>query len=196
MAVIETKFAVGDVVYCADLVTTKKQRDCPDCLGEKTWTATSPAGRQMKFACPRCCSRYASHQEVSLNYNVYSASVLRRTIGSVQLDTNSEHQVRYMCFETGVGSGRVYYEADLFVTEQEARAAAEAKAEKETSKQPWMVEQFNRSLDISDYQLSDAVMKNARDYEISTKVKVGMLFDDLRECTTIEEVRERLDAGF
>ena len=52
----------------------------------------------------------------------------RLTVGSIQIDTASRngHPVSYMCRETGVGSGQIYYENMLHPTEEEARSKAQA----------------------------------------------------------------------
>jgi hypothetical protein len=49
------------------------------------------------------------------------------TIGSVQIDSaDQERPVRYMCVETGVGTGTVYDEKNLFKTHPEAKVWGEA----------------------------------------------------------------------
>jgi hypothetical protein len=100
-----------------------------------------------------------------------------------------------MCQETGVGSGSIYYEGDLFHTRDEAMVAAEAKAAAANLETEWVVKQYDRAVKLSDYQLSSAMIEAARATKVRNEVDISMLFDDLRDCETIEQVREKLD-GF
>ena len=43
------------------------------------------------------------------------------TVGSVQIDTASDKPTRYMCLETGIGSGALYEEDRLHLTLEEAQ---------------------------------------------------------------------------
>ena len=87
MAVIETKFSVGDVVYSAGTTTTRKQHPCPDCKGERKWNVTSPAGGEYTIGCPRCTACFMSDRDLSLDYTAHVPIVQRRTIGSVQFNS-------------------------------------------------------------------------------------------------------------
>ena len=110
MAELKTKFSIGDAVYHASTTTTKKQHPCPDCLGSRKWSATSPAGGSYQFGCPRCGGGYRSEDALSLDYTQFVPIVRKLTIGSVRVDTSDNRPVSYMCRETGVGSGSVYAE--------------------------------------------------------------------------------------
>lgn len=104
------------------------QHVCPDCHGTRTWTATSPVGETFAINCLRCSTSYAClpRDVPPLAYQKSEYSAQQLTIGSVQIDTADERsQVKYMCRETGVGSGRVYDERDLFADEADARRSAE-----------------------------------------------------------------------
>lgn len=194
---IETKYAIGDKVFYAGLRTAKRRRECPDCKGERTWKAVSPAGQEYSFSCPRCSTSYAGHHELSLDYSVFEPSVQALTIGSIRVDTADEKApVSYMCCETGVGSGHVYDEARLLPTEDIALQVATLLAQEQTSQTEWMAKQYNRAVEVCDYQLDSAMIREAKSQKISMRVKVGGLFDDLRECATISEVHERLERGF
>lgn len=196
MAVIETKFSIGDVVYKAWTTTVAKQHPCPDCAGARKWKAVSPAGREYEFACPRCASGYQNDRDLSLSYTEFAPSTERLTIGSVRVDTSSQDRpVEYMCRETGIGSGTIHSETDLFHTEEEAMRAAEIKAKAQNTTTEWVVKQYDKSLSLSDYQLENAVLKSAKDQKIRHSVDLQMLFDDLRACETIEAVAETIE-GF
>lgn len=199
MAVIETKFSIGDKVYHAGTTTTRKQHPCPDCKGEKKWSVTSPAGGEYTIGCPRCSSRYLSDRDLSLDYTAHVPTVQRMTIGSVQFNSENgawDSGARHMCRETGVGSGSVYDECKLFATEAEALAAAEAMAALNNAEQKWIVDLYNKSLEISDYQLENAKANLADEY----KRKIGSLFwgvselfDTIAEADDKDAILEAID---
>lgn len=194
MAGLTTKFAVGDKVFRSGTMTIRKQHPCPDCKGTRKWQATSPAGGVFEMACPRCTERYRSEEGLSLEYSEFIPAVNTLTIGSIRVDTNdADRPVSYMCRETGIGSGTIHYEADLHATEEEAQAVAEEKAKTLNATTDWVVKQYNKTVSLSDYQLSDATLKSARNLINSHSVKLEMLFADLRDCETVERVKEVLD---
>lgn len=196
MATIETKFSIGDVVYKAWTTTVSKQHPCPDCKGSRKWKAVSPAGGEYEFPCPRCAARFMSNRDLSLDYSEFAPSVHKLTIGSVRVDTSSQDRpVEYMCRETGIGSGTIHDQADLFPTEEEAMRAAELKAKAQNSTTEWVVKQYDKSLSLSDYEIENAALKSAKDQKIRHSVDLQMLFEDLRACETIEAVTETID-GF
>jgi len=194
MATITTKFSIGDTVYHAWTTTERKQHPCPDCLGAREWEAKSPAGRAYKFACPRCGGGYQRDRDLSLDYSVFTPSARRLTIGQVEAKAGGpESENRYMCQETGVGSGSVYYERDLFATEAEALEAADIKAKLQNAETKWVVEQYNKSLRVSDYQLSDASVQAERGRLSQIRITLNYLIEDIRNCTTIDEVQREIE---
>ena len=199
MAVLTTQFSVGDTVFHAGTVAKRKQHDCPDCKGARKWKAVSPAGEEYEFACPRCATSYQSNSSLNLNYTAYTPVVGHLTIGSVAYEAASswdEGGAKYMCRETGVGSGTIYRESDLFATEEEALAAATAKANLQNAETTWVVNLYNKTLELSDYQLQGAVLKQAKEIESRTSCllwNVRDLFDKQREAETLDEAIEALD---
>ena len=191
MAVFETKYSVGDVVYFATTTPERKQHPCPDCLGEKTWKVTSPAGGEYNIACPRCSTRFMSDGGLSLDYTAHVPRIERRTIGSVQYNSAPsawDSGARYMCIETGVGSGSVYDEARLFPTEEQAFQKATALAEEANRNQEWIVKLYDKALEISDYRLESAALKLAKD----AKSRAGSLLYNLSELfSQIEEADDK-----
>ena len=195
MAVIETKFGIGDVVYTSGTTTERRQHDCPDCLGSRKWLARSPAGAEIEFDCPRCGGGYQSNSKLSLSYSWHVPAVARRTIGQIKAlagvrsDWDRGHE--YMCHETGIGSGSLYREEDLYATEEEARVAAQAKADAANADpQGWVAQQYEGSLKLSDYQLKDAQVEAADMARISAEVGLGMLLDDLRAAEDMTDIRQ------
>ncbi len=130
----QPKYYIGARVWTAEIGGKRVALDCPDCKGTRVWTATSATGEQFQIDCPRCTSTtrlFSGHNGQSmpdLYRRVVTASAISLTIGSVRIDTARTPQVEYMCVETGVGSGRIYHEANLFATEEEAQTVAVAMA--------------------------------------------------------------------
>jgi hypothetical protein len=189
---ITTKYSIGEVVYFASTVTKQMQRECPDCLGEKKWKAASPAGGEYSFDCPRCSGSYVSDRDLSLRYTQFTPTAARLTIGSVRLDTANK-EVQYMCVETGIGSGSLYDEDRLFATEKEAMDAAAIISNKANESVDWVVEQYNKTLSISDYQLKDARLRLANEEFYKFKWKVRDFLSEVAECDTLEEIKTKID---
>lgn len=193
MATITTKFSIGDTVFHASTTTERKRHPCPDCLGSREWAAKSPAGREYKFACPRCGGGYRGDNDSSIDYTAFVPSITRLTVGQVTGKTGPEPRNEYMCHETGIGSGSVYYEHDLFATEADALEAATIKAAASNIQIPWAAEKYSKSLEICDYQLSDASVKTERDRLAKIRVTLNYLVEDLRGCISIEEVQREIE---
>lgn len=190
----EIKYSIGQTVYRAGTVVEKRAHKCPDCLGSGKWQATSPAGHEYEVPCPRCRTSYRSNGVLSLEYVWHIPFVTRLTIGSVRLDTYCENEpVSYMCNETGIGSGQIHSQNDLFLTHAEAESAGVIKCAK-INKDPekWIAVRYNESLRYCDYQLDNALLENANKIRSETSAKAQMLFYCLENCETIEEVKERI----
>lgn len=194
MSIIETKFSIGDTVYHASTTTERKQHPCPDCLGARQWDAKSPAGREYKFACPRCGGDYQSDSSLSLYYSIFVPIAYPLTIGMVRGQSGGpDAHNEYMCQETRIGSRSIYYEDSLFATEKEALEAAAIKADLENKKITWVVEQYQKSLRVCDYQLSDALVKSEKDQLAAVRVTLNYLVEDIRGASCIEDVQRKID---
>ena len=124
---IETKFKIGDIVWLADSSREEIRETCPDCLGTRYWSVTTPAGDEFECDCDTCRLGYEVRGFVTRWDFVGRAPSL--TIGSVRVDTDDEkHAVSYMAIETGVGTGLIWYEPRLFASKDDALKAAEARA--------------------------------------------------------------------
>ena len=198
MALIETKYSVGDVVYFASTISTRKRHDCPDCLGSRKWSAQSPAGGVFEFGCPRCAAPYQNDRDLSLDYTAYEPTAGRLTIGSVQVNTAPgayDSGNRYMCRETGVGSGTIYNEDRLFETEEDALKAAKTIADEQNLKTDWIVQLYNKTLSLSDYQIESAKLKLAEDAKSragSMLWNLGYLFDQIEEADDKDSILEHV----
>jgi len=195
MAVIETKFGIGDRVWFASITTEKRSHDCPDCLGSREWEATSPAGATFKFNCPRCTAHYQGNSDLNLTYSWWVPAARQLTVGQVRGYHGPDGKNEYMCHETGIGSGSVYGEDLLFATEEEALAAAQAKANvNNADKSGWVAKQYDKTLSLSDYQLKDAAIEGADQASRAALRRVGYLIEDLQQASSLDEVRERLES--
>lgn len=199
MAVIETRYSVGDVVYHAGTATEQKKRSCPDCNDTKIWHAISPAGNEYSFSCPRCSARYNGMDKLSLNYTAHAPFVRRLTIGSVRYNSHYgsyDHGAQYMCEETGVGGGSVYSESDLFSTHDEAMVAATARAAKADVAVEYVAASYNAALEICDYQLESAALKRAREAASQAGQLlwgVEELFETITEADGKDAIAEAID---
>lgn len=193
MTTITTKYSIGDKVFHASLVTERRRHPCPDCMGEKKWSTKSPAGTEYTFDCPRCSAGYNADRDMMLDYSAYAPLVGRLTIGSIQFNTargSYDEGARYMCNETGVGSGSVYNESDLYPTEEEALGAAKINADLANAKTEWVVTQYNKSLKVSDYQLGSAALKLAQE----EKSRAGSMLWNLSDLFSKIEDADDKDA--
>lgn len=196
MATITTKYSVGDTVFYSATNTERKKHPCPDCKGSGKWAAQSPAGSEYSFACPRCSASYNSDRDLTLDYSAAVPSVRHLTIGSIQYNSHYgsyDHGARYMCNETGVGGGSVYNESDLFETEAEALTAAHAKADETNSTSEWIVKLYNKTLNISDYELHSAAMNAAKEEKRRASGllwNLTDLFSKIEDAETKDEILE------
>lgn len=128
------RYNIGQVVYRPNVEPTSEQLPCPDCLGEQCWRVSTPSGTEHVVDCPRCRGGY-SHSGIDklppLTIRRYAPGVRRLTIGSITAKTHPYHgndPIEYMAQETGVGSGSIYRERNLYSDEASALAAAQQDA--------------------------------------------------------------------
>jgi hypothetical protein len=196
MAVIETKFGVGDVVWHATTTTEHRRHPCPDCMGSRKWSCTSPAGATFEVECPRCSAGYQSNRDLDLSYVVHAPHATRLTIGLVRANGSWETppQHEYMAHETGIGSGTLYRENKLFATESEALADAKLSADAANADHAgWVAKQYDRTAKFCDYQLKDAAIASADYARIAMGTRASMLVEELKDAETLAEVRETIE---
>ena len=198
MATLTTKFDIGQTVWHASTTTQQFRHKCPDCNDTRAWEAKSPAGGVFGIPCPRCSVQHMTNDELRLEYTKFVPSVRQLTIGQIRASTiigdGYDAGNSYMCCETGIGSGTVFNERDLFATKEEAYAAAEIKAAATNSDEElWVAKQFNKTARFSDYQFSDAQSEAARDRARRYSYRVQYLFEDLKEAESLEQVRSAVE---
>lgn len=192
MTTFTTKYSIGDKVFYAGTNTEQKLHPCPDCLGSRVWEALSPAGDKFKLPCPRCAASYMSNDGLSLKYTAHIGYVKSLTIGSIQTDTE-RNEIHYMAYETGIGSGSVHRESSLFATEEEAQKVSDSLALERNADNDWIAKRYNKSLEMSDYQFTNAEIESARHSHTSRQVKLQMIFEEIDDCETLEEVRKAIE---
>lgn len=126
---LQPKFEIGDLVFYVRVSYTSVEIVCPDCVGQKKWTVSAPSGKSWEVGCNTCRYGYFSTGKV-LEYGDH-IQMDCCTIGSVRTDTSDqENPIRYMCIETGVGSGTVYNESELFLNIERAKEYGAQKLER------------------------------------------------------------------
>ena len=115
---IESKFNIGDKVYhvsgaCVEYPKVRVECDTCDTTGHITVKGKT-------YLCPECRGNYTEDYNNPKSYfpNPFPTTL---TIGQVRtITTKDKTEIRYMCKETGIGSGTLYEETRLFSTYDEA----------------------------------------------------------------------------
>lgn len=160
----QTKYNIGDKVFAASVKQSSRKLDCPDCLGTKVWSVTTPAGYTFTTPCPRCSDRYGlMHTKLpSLTVSEYVPEVRELTIGSIRLDTNQVEMVEYMCHETGVGSGAIWREGQLLPDRGAAELTAKVLASEANARNLARADNIQPIVEsIGSFPLHEATTKHA-----------------------------------
>lgn len=134
--------------------------------------------------CPRCAVTYRSNDALSLSYAKASGVIHKLTVGQVGWDNGA----RYMCTETGVGSGSVYSEENIFATEEEAQELLRQMIQKmdtRIAEDPHWIGKHD--VKFSDYQLPDARYEAERGKVSVLQYRIADFCDELREAATLDE---------
>ncbi len=160
---------------------------CPDCLGSGVWAWTSPVGKEGTVQCPRC------RGQKSLGMHCNMPHVRELTIGSVRTDSaEPDHkQISYMCEETGVGSGSVYYEGTLFLTEVEANAEAATLVAAANAKIEEAQPERAELRDLNEYTMQDALVKAAKIDAAKWRSRLHTVLERICGLDTYNTVGER-----
>jgi hypothetical protein len=125
---IQTKYGFGDVVYVPRTEYASTRTPCVECDGKGT---PKVEGKDVSLVCPTCVGPW---DEVRgwIERREWVATSERLTVGHVRVELNPEwaqgehpDKRQYMCRETGIGSGTLWSEDRMFLTRDEAVAAAE-----------------------------------------------------------------------
>lgn len=177
----QPRFNVGDLAWKVITETVEDVLPCPDCKGAKTWTVTTRVGETFEVTCQRCQGSIPRVPPLRRKRSTYRIVVL--TIGSVRLDTADPHDGSpwtYMCEETGVRTGQVYYESGLFSDETAARLEGERLALLEQTKIQEKPQQL-RAEEMATKFLKVAIDDGWRDELWDAGVQARNLKDAIRE---------------
>jgi len=115
MQTIKPKYKIGQEVYKINWCNPTTWKTCEACNGA-TFVHIKENGKQI--SCPDC--RGVGKHSIYLGTRWAIGSKL--TIGKIQIEqfdteyNDHEDRITYMCRETGVGTGSVYEEKDLFTS--------------------------------------------------------------------------------
>lgn len=166
------KYKKGDVVYYIEKTTIEHRPPCPDCQGTKLWAVKTPAGEEFNVSCPRCGGGYGVPP---LRYWEPSFTIIPRTIGLIKINDWSDTPVSYMCTESGIGSGSVYYEKDLFADKDVARDVGNI----------WLEEAK------IEYAAKKETQHNARAKELSVRTFVNAKIEEAQQAQQDSESKLR-----
>lgn len=198
---IKTKFAVGDVVWAASVDRETKKLPCPDCKDSRKWKAVSPAGAEHEINCPRCSTNYMGNSDLRLTYSVATPRVRKLTVGSVEYHSvgfgGGPPETKYMCHETGIGSGQVYNDDDLYTSEEAALARANVLAKLADEVSIKGDTYWHGRLEVSDYQLCDAQYEAVKRDLRKLQDDVRWLLSDVREaCAHSRDLKADIAKAF
>lgn len=131
MATIKTKYNLGDVVYNASCYRDSYFEKCPDCDGTGKWKVE---GKDLHVGYKTCNeSSWQKSIAGKVRKFKYFPKVQKLTIGQIRATIGYGPEVRYMCKETGIGSGTLWYESNLTKDKELAEKCAEILAEKKNA---------------------------------------------------------------
>ena len=129
---VTTKYSLNDKVWLIKLSREEVKIPCATCNGHGFVTINKTPER----SCPDCFQRGYDTEWKDVAWNTEP----QMTIGKVSYEEWSvaktgifdnigvydpdliETEIRYMCYETGVGSGTLYRDKDLYPTKEEAES--------------------------------------------------------------------------
>jgi hypothetical protein len=119
---IYTKFDFGDRVYHIGRARKMVQSNCPVCKADGEILLPKADGEQKLYICPECHGRKVNIEYLPLAWAITQVGMIGNI--RVELYPNQSRyykdERKYMLVETGINSGTLYDEKDLFGTEQEA----------------------------------------------------------------------------
>ena len=128
--ILESKYNIGDPVYRGDYNIKANYIKCDICDGDGLLRIVVK-NEPMIVNCGSCGGK-GNH----LNGRTFDVNTRKLHIGSIRYDSyngnpnNKPVHFSYMCGETGVGTGSVFYEDELFDTEEAALEWAEIRGAK------------------------------------------------------------------
>lgn len=140
---IKTKFNFKDKVYPIHRTSMNRWITCSFCNGERAITGYNNTSR----SCPECYGKGGYNQHVKKAWQINDFFF---TIGEVQITKRCEHMVeeidnlfdnygsqkakyeeKYMCYETGIGTGTVWLAENLFYSKEKGQEECDKRNLKE-----------------------------------------------------------------
>ena len=122
MHILKSKYKVGTKVWGIHQARKEVREDCPTCGGEGFSSFKTGGTISCNQCYGKCTIVKSFYDKWVISYD-YEHIVMPITVGMVRVEEFCDKkQVSYMCLETGVGSGRVWYEKLLWPSEEEALA--------------------------------------------------------------------------
>ena len=121
-------YRIGMTVILADTRWGGEQAPCKMCKGRGQLTLPIPDTNELTNAeCPKCYGK--GYKNGNWRFHPHVCTL---TVGSIQVNTWSnrdgrDDRIRYMAIESGIGSGSVFSQRDLYPSQHEAERAAEEK---------------------------------------------------------------------
>jgi len=112
------KYNIGDQVFKVVYDHKEQFKFCPSCEHGKITL------KDKSIDCPTCSGKGVLQDYAKTFYRTSYNSL---TIGQLRLEYGEEIKEEYMCEETGVGSGTIHYQKDLFTTRELAQAECDTK---------------------------------------------------------------------
>jgi hypothetical protein len=137
---LETKYDLNQKVWLIRLQKERKFIECTACYGSGKVTLGDDKSR----TCPVCYGNRGNYRYLDNKWQLIS----EMTIGQIQhkieniksdglfdnigeyKEGNTKEEIKYMAYETGVGSGTLYDEENLFPSIEEAEKECEIRNEK------------------------------------------------------------------
>lgn len=122
--IIETKFNLGQMVHKVSFTPKTLYITCETCEGKGYVTLNSET-----FCCPKHCDNGSRTKTAPPQWEVFGPY----KIGNIQVtefEKETDHhknETRYMMYQTGVGSGTLHAEEDLFASLHDAEEEAEVR---------------------------------------------------------------------
>lgn len=116
---IKTKFDLGDNVFPIDEVIEEKQVKCFECSGRGYYETDTEKVSRCEYCYGRGASKGRGEREWRIDEDSYG--FIGKISTEVYQKGYGESKCRYMLNSTGIGSGRIWDEKDLFKTIEEAQ---------------------------------------------------------------------------
>ena len=127
---INTKFNLDDYVYPISKGTKTISHTCKVCKGKGVIQVQGES-----FNCPKCYGRKVVHETLPEMWRIIERCIGQ--VGQVRVEITSEEyddeasRYTYMLSSTGVGTGTLWKEEDLFLDKKEAQAICDEHNTKE-----------------------------------------------------------------